>query len=287
MRYQWILFLFFFTISCYKTTSSIKPLIVTINPLRAILSEIVGTRHTLITLLPPGATPHGFELKPSQVALIQNSLSVIYISNHMDGWAINSEIKNKLRLIDLIPENEKIMIEDEENPQIREVDPHFWLEPLLVSSLIPKITNHLCQVDPEGCQGFQINADHFMRVLGNLDTTISQKISQTNRLPVFTTHSFLNYYAKRYGIKIMGSFYHSPGKEPTAHDFKVLIDQLKKEKSGGLLAEIQFPRSTLMALSEATQIPIIVTDPIGGTNELFTYEQLLTHNTEQITKVLQ
>lgn len=287
MRLKWVLFLCFFAIACSKTQSSIKPLIVTINPLKAILSEIVGTRHAIITLLPPGASPHIFEPKPSQVALIQNSLSVIYISNHMDGWAINSQVKNKLKLIDLIPENKKIMIEDEENPQTKEVDPHFWLDPLLVSSLVPKITDHLCQVDPEGCQGFQINADHFMRVLGNLDASISQKISQTNHLPLFTTHAFLNYYATRYGIKIMGSFYHSPGKEPTAHDFKILIDQLKKEKSGGLLTEVQFPRSALIALSEATHIPIFVVDPIGGTNGLLTYEQLLTHNTEQIAKVLQ
>ena len=59
---------------------------VSIPPLAGIVAPLLGPEDELNILLKPGVSPHGFQLKPSHVKLLQDSDLVISVGTPVDGW---------------------------------------------------------------------------------------------------------------------------------------------------------------------------------------------------------
>lgn len=71
---------------------------VSIPPLAGIIAPLLGPEDELHILLKPGVSPHGFQLKPSHVKLLQQSDLVISVGTPIDGW-----IEKPLQLVNKIP----------------------------------------------------------------------------------------------------------------------------------------------------------------------------------------
>lgn len=71
---------------------------VTIPPLAGIIAPLLGPADELHVLLKPGVSPHGFQLKPSHVKLLQESDLVISVGTTIDGW-----IDKPLQLVNKTP----------------------------------------------------------------------------------------------------------------------------------------------------------------------------------------
>lgn len=71
---------------------------VSIPPLAGIIAPLLGPADELHILLKPGVSPHGFQLKPSHVKLLQESDLVISVGTTIDGW-----IEKPLSLVNKTP----------------------------------------------------------------------------------------------------------------------------------------------------------------------------------------
>ncbi|MGM0541086.1 MAG: zinc ABC transporter substrate-binding protein [Pseudomonadota bacterium] len=71
---------------------------VSIPPLAGIIAPLLGTEDELHILLKPGLSPHGFQLRPSHVKLLQQSDLVISVGTPVDGW-----IEKPLQLVNKTP----------------------------------------------------------------------------------------------------------------------------------------------------------------------------------------
>ncbi len=80
--------------------SNVSALTVTVSipPLAGIIAPLLGPQDELHVLLKPGVSPHGFQLRPSHVKLLQDSDLVISVGTPVDGW-----IEKPLQLVNKTP----------------------------------------------------------------------------------------------------------------------------------------------------------------------------------------
>ena len=75
--------------------------VTTIFPFGEILKSLVKGRGEVTVILPAGASPHTYELKPSELRNIENSLALFYGASNLDNWIkkINHAEKETNRLL--------------------------------------------------------------------------------------------------------------------------------------------------------------------------------------------
>lgn len=289
-----VLFLFFsVTISFSQVTY-----VTTLHPFKEILNAIVGARGEVKSILPPGASPHTFQLKPSDMRKVESATALIIGGRNLDDWALKFQNSVKLELINLIPDHElmpfelneahkKEHVEHQHHHHDGGIDPHFWTDPLVVKSLIPPLVDKLCKIDPKGGETYQLNAKRFALELDNLYTKIQKELSLIHGKKVMLSHPFFRYFFKRFNITLIGITETSPGKEPTPKELNQMIQTIKKEDVKAIFSHVQLPDRAAKLIGEAAAIQVFELDPIGGVVGRHTYEEILLYNTKIILSALQ
>lgn len=277
-------FIFF---SC-QTKNSPKPIILTsINPITEIVREITGTHAEVERLLPPGASPHTFSLKPSDIVKAQNARILFYVSDNLDSWASQLPLKNKAALLESLPKEFKITFGEMSKTDDSTIDPHFWTDPHAIKAIVPYIEKKLSELDPENAQIYRNNAESFVKKLENLDKQIIEMRDKIRSRPIFLFHPSFLYLIKRYGLNYGGSVEPSPGKEPSAKFISDLIEKIKMSGAKAIFTEPQLPERPAVALSEAAKVNLYTLDPIGGTDGKKTYTELILYNVKTLVMALE
>lgn len=82
---------------------------------------------------------------------------------------------------------------------------HFYLDPLLVSEILPDIEKALSNNLPELSPFFKQNIIRFQKRLELLNKQISKELSSLRGMPVYSETPFLQYYIKRYNLQYAAS----------------------------------------------------------------------------------
>lgn len=294
MRYLnfFMLFLLFLIFGCTPSENK-KEIVTTIYPFKAILQEIAGNRFEIKSILPAGADPHTYEMRPSDFQSIQNAKVFFYGAMALDGWASNIDVKNKVELLSLVPKDYLIEIkvhhygnENDEDEHFG-IDPHFWTDPNTVKAMLPNLVNELVKADPNGEKEFRTNENIFLKKLSTLDLKIKEEVTGINYKNVFTGHPFYSYFFERYGFNVVGSLEVAPGTQPTPKDIKNLIELVKEKNVKAIFTHKQHSDKPAKVLAESSGIKEFKLDPIGGVEGEMTYDEIILYNLAIIKEALQ
>lgn len=281
--------------SCSTEKSSKENIVVTIYPFKAIIQELVGTEIKVDVLLPASADPHSYEMTPSDYNKIQSARIFFYGAESLDGWAAKFDVKNKVELLKIIPNDFLIEIKmgDDHSSHSNDdshhhygIDPHFWSDPLTVNSMLDSLTNILIDHYPEKKDLIRKNSEEFSKKLFELNNKITEEIKSVNHNKVFSAHPFYNYFFNRYGIEVVGSLEISPGKQITPKYLKNISDEIKQKNVKAIFINKQHISKPAKVLAESVGVKLVELDPIGGTNDAKTYEQIILKNLKIIVNEL-
>ncbi|MBM2816323.1 MAG: ABC-type metal ion transporter, periplasmic subunit [Ignavibacteria bacterium] len=259
-----------------------KPTIVVTNqPLAGIIKELIGTRCEIVQLLPPGASPHTYSPKASDVIEAQACRALFYVSEELDGWASKLQTPKKIKVIDFLLDSNKLTYSE------GVVDPHFWTDPITVKGMLPKLVESLSEVLPDFKSSITANATIFERRLDLLDKQVLQLVDNLKGKSVFLFHPSFNYFLKRYGMFYAGSLEPSPGKEPSPNYMIELTEKIKLSGTKAIFSEPQLPAAPAKALAEAANVLLYILDPLGGTKGLYTYSDIILYNARIFKKALE
>lgn len=275
----------------------------TIHPFREIITAVVGERGEVYEILPPGASPHTYELRPSDLRKVETATALFFGSENLDAWALKFENSNRIELTQFVPENLLIYFKDSHKNYKRHdshnvvtleghrhdngVDPHFWTDPLTIKALLPPLTTKLCELDPDGCESYRKNAAQFSGHLDRLHAKIKQMLEPVQGSAVMISHPFFQYFFKRYGINLTAIIEKNPGKEPTPKEIKQFITGVQKEKVKAIFGHNQLPERAAQLVAEAAGIKVYKLDPIGGIPGRQNYEEILLYNVTILREALQ
>jgi ABC-type Zn uptake system ZnuABC Zn-binding protein ZnuA len=227
--------------------------VATITPLGFLVSELGGERVELRVLVPPGASPHAFEPRPSDLAAVAGARLFVSAGGGVDEWVARlagADGPPPLVLLDALGE--------------RPPDPHFWLDPIAVrDDALPALEAALVAADPEGRAHYAERRRAFAHALTALDAEVRATLAGVTRRPLVPTHAAWGAFAARYGLRLLEPVERRGAEEPTPRTLAALAEAARAGGAAAVLVEPQLPPAAAEALAEAVGVPAVVADPYG------------------------
>ncbi len=271
----------------------------TIFPLYDIARNIVGDRLEVIEILPPGASPHTYEVSPRQVKQLGGAKVVFCIGHGLDDWTGT--------LLDTIPGLKKVVVDagahliesaetnDRGHPgeasegghlHREGVNPHYWLSIENGRRIARNIAEEVIKLDAAGEGLYNANLDAYISELDRAEEQIKGRISGLSRKKIMTFHAAWSYFAEGFGLEIVGAFEPSPGKQPTPRSLAGLHEKAREHGVTALFSEPQLSNEAVAAFVEDLGLRLYVLDPLGGVEGRGSYIELLEYNADVIVEAL-
>jgi zinc/manganese transport system substrate-binding protein len=212
-----------------------RAVVATTTQVADLVREVGGARVSVDGMLRPGGDPHDYEPKPSDVAAVAKAKAVFRSGGEVDGWLddVISNAGGDAPVVSLI-----------DSVRRRDDDPHWWQDPLNGVRATEAIRAELAKVDPGGRAVYRRNAERVERELRGLDERIAACVNEVPpaKRKIVTTHDALGYFARRYGIEVVGTVIPSLSTQAqaSAGDVQKLVDQIRREG-----VEAVFPESSV------------------------------------------
>lgn len=286
--------------ACGKPPASSTPKVaVSIFPLYDVTRRIAGDRFDVILVLPPGASEHGYDPSPKEIARLDGATLGIAVGLGMDTW-VEDVMKNAggvprmLRVgehvatmpIRVEPIGEQHAVHEQHAHEVGAPDPHVWLDPRRMITITDAIETELAAVAPRDQATFAANAAAVKRDLAALDAELEARSRAWAKRPIVTFHGSMAYFAERYGLVIAAVVEPIAGKEPTATYLAEVIEAIRRNHAVALFSEPQLDHAAGETIAREVGIPLGELDPIGGVTGRDSYEALLRWNADQLDKVL-
>lgn len=293
-KYRHILFLIILLLSNFAQSQT--SYITTIHPFQEIIKSIIQNHAQITTMIPPGASPHNYEIRPSDMKVIESATALLFGGPGLDTWARKFNNIRSIELLELVPEKFLLHFDVDFSNQndiythhghhSTGIDPHFWTDPLAIKAMLPVLTDTLCAIDKQNCSYYKSNALKFSYFLDSLYLDIEKSLSNVKGRAVLLSHPFFRYYLNRFGIKIIGIIENIPGTEPTPRELSEIILRIKNEDVRAILTHPQLSDRPAKLVSESTGINVYELDHLGGRPGRITYEEIMSYNTKILLEAL-
>lgn len=247
-----------------------KPIIsVSIPPQSYFVQKIAGDSVELNEIIPPNTDEHNFDFKPSVIEKLEKSHIYFTIGLEFEKILLHKfkDLFKELKIVDstegikAIEISSKHTHHEEEHHEEHLNDPHIWLDPLLVKTMVDTIAKALIKQYPHNKALYEANLAHFKKELDMLDMQIKSLLKDKKGKKFIVYHPSWAYFARRYDlIQISVEI---DGKEPKVKDLKALIELAKKEKIQTIFVQKGFPKSTAELLAKECSADIVEIDHLS------------------------
>lgn len=235
-------------------------IVATFYPIYEFVKKVGGDKVEVSTLIPVGVEPHDFDPTIQQIQDAESADLVIYNGAGLERWIdkINAKFK-----IDASQGLSLLTSNDTENAG--GLDPHVWLDPILVQAQVEKIKDALVNVDPANSQYYQSNADKFIAELNNLDNKIKTDLATCNKKDFIAFHNAFTYFADRYGLNQHSIHDIAPEGEVLPQRLQEVIQLARDLGLNTIYSEdLVDPRSAEVIAQEIPNGKVLILSPIEG-----------------------
>ena len=259
------------------------PVMASIPPLADFARAVGGDLVDVDVLVPPGASAHTFELKPSQVAAIARARVLVLNGAGLEYWADKAVQAANNPALQVVDTAQGLPLLDEGHGG--GANPHVWLDPQLAIEQVRRIADAFGAADPAHRADYERNAARFSDALRALDTEIAAQVRTWTHRRFVAFHPAWTYFARRYGLEQVDVVEPSPGREPSPADVARLVDTMKRIKARAIFAEPQFSPKLAQTIADETGARVIMIDPLGS-DAAGGYPTLLRRDVAQMAEAL-
>jgi ABC-type Zn uptake system ZnuABC Zn-binding protein ZnuA len=255
----------------------------TIFPLADIAKNIGGDKILVITIMPPGASPHTFEPTYETIRQAGGIRALFKIGCGLDDWAqkVTAALSGNIAVIEVSQGIDLRHFGD------GTTDPHYWLSLTNGSIIAKNIAEGLVSLDPANKDYYLRNLAAYQELLVKENEAIKQKMAGLQNKTFVTFHEAWFYFAQAYGLAVAEAFEPFPGKEPTPEFLAHFIKTIKDNNIKIVFTEPQFSAESIRQVANDLHIKINTLDPEGGGSpETKTYLDMMRYNAQTIYKAL-
>ena len=234
-------------------------------PVAYAAQRLGGGRVQVTNLTPAGAEPHDLELTPKQIDEVLDA-DVVFDLGHRFQPAVEKAAEQRdgqtVTLLDRLPihAGSKTVAEGDPNA----LDPHVWLDPVLMQGIVRQVRTALTKADPKGRAVYARNADAFDQQLQALDQRYRAGLANCAIHVIVTSHEAFGYLANRYGLHQQGVAGLSPDAEPDARRIAQLTDLVKRDHIKVVFTETLVSPRIADTLAREAGVRTDVLDPLEG-----------------------
>jgi zinc transport system substrate-binding protein len=227
-------------------------------PLAFVAQRIGGSAVAVTNLTPPGAEPHDLELRPSDVVAIRNADLLLFLNG------LQPAVDEAAKALDGAHKLDALSLISLRHLGDGSVDPHFWLDPLLLVRVSGDIELRLEKVVPASAALFRQNLARLDAQLGQLDRDFKMGLAHCARREIFTGHTAFGYMAARYGVRQIGITGLNPEAEPSPKELTQIIQLAQQLHPTVIYAETLVTSRSVDAVARAVGAKVAVLNPIEG-----------------------
>lgn len=208
--------------------------------------EVGGDAVHVDQILQPNTDPHEYEPRPSDIQGAADAKLVFANGDNLDGWIdqVVSESGSDAKIVDLGAGVPMKLPGETSGAEASTYDPHWWHDPRNAEAVVTEIRKSLSSADPSAASEFRRNAAAYEQQLAALDRGIAKCMDSVpaSQRKLVTDHDAFGYFAKRYGVTVVGAVIPSQTTQaqPSAQDVSSLVDLIKREH-----VQAVFPESSV------------------------------------------
>ncbi|QXI15664.1 zinc ABC transporter substrate-binding protein ZnuA [Pseudomonas hamedanensis] len=265
-----------------------------IKPLQLIAAAVQDGVAIPEVLLPPGASPHNYALRPSDVRKVQSVDLLYWIGPDMEGFlprvlsgrtlpsiAVQDLPGLKLRHFgeDNHSHAEEADEADEHDHDHRpgSLDAHLWLSPVNARVIADRMAADLTAADPANAERYQRNAKAFDERLDALDQRLKKRLAGVEGKPYFVFHEAFDYFEDAYGLNHAGVFAVAAEVQPGAQHVAAMRKRLQEVGKTCVFSEPPLRPRLAETLVAGLPVKLAELDALGGYTPATAqgYEQVL------------
>jgi ABC-type Zn uptake system ZnuABC Zn-binding protein ZnuA len=269
-----------------------KLAVVTTSSVFADMIGNVGGDHVTVTaLVPHHADVHTFQPSPADVRAVAGARLLVMNGLGLDDWLRDTIVNASAAgtpLVELGPGLQGVVLLPGEDPGTQ--NPHLWMAVPYAEGYVGEIEAALVSADPANADAYHQGATAYRARLDALDQQIRTRIAAIpaadRRLVTF--HDAFPYFAREYGLEIVGVAVEAPGQDPSAAEIAALIEAIKAAHVKAIFSENQFPRQLVDQLAASTGATVVADlyDDSLGDPPVTSYEALMTWDVDQLVDAL-
>ncbi len=266
-----------------------------IKPLQLIAAAVQDGVGKPAVLLPPGASPHHYAMRPSDVRQIRRADLLYWIGPDMEAFlapvlkgrkgpsvAMQSLPELTLRHFGETASEHEAEHDHHAEPAHDEhaheaadvhaddhdehdhahrpgsLDAHLWLLPANAVAIAERMAQDMARADPANAERYRANLAAFKQHLGALDERLGQRLGQVRTKPFFVFHEAYEYFEAAYGIKHAGVFSGGGEAQPGARHVAAMRERL--EQAGPSCVFYEPPVRPRLADSLTRGLPVKVAE---------------------------
>lgn len=196
------------------------PRVVTdIAPVESLVVRVMQGVGAPVGLLPPGASPHGYALRPSQAAALEQADVVIWVGDALTPWLRDAlvTLAGDAVTLELLEYGGGRLLSyrggDEDhttdatgqNDAGEDADPHAWLDPEAARAWVAAIASVLADADPDNAAVYAANAEVAGQEMDALTAEIRGRLAGLDGMRLILDHDALQYFEARFGLRAIGA----------------------------------------------------------------------------------
>lgn len=265
-------------------SSASAAVVTSIRPLGFIASAIADGVTPTEVLLPDGASPHDFALRPSDIQRLRSADLVLWVGPDMEAFLNKALVPisatRKLAVSEL-PAVKPLLMKGEEDDDHDhageahnhadddhghhhgEYNMHVWLSPEIAKVTAIAIHDRLLELMPQNKDKLDANLRQFENLLTQTDKNVGNMLTPVQGKGYFVFHDAYGYFEKHYGLSPLGHFTVNPEIQPGAQRLHQIRTQLVEQKAVCVFAEPQFRPAVINAVAKGTKVRSGTLDPLG------------------------
>lgn len=238
--------------------------VATFYPLAEFSRMVGGDRVEMSTIVSPGVEPHDYEPTPRDVIAIERADVFVINGAGMDPWAEKLVPSLRENGVAIVTASESVALLPSGESDHDGTDPHFWLDPIFVESIIGSIRVAFSKSDPAHIDAYDAFASAALSELAALDGEYRTTLSSCSKNKVVVSHGALSYLSKRYGFEAHPISGISPETEPSIGRILELAKLAEKEDIRYIFFETLTSPKVSETLAREVGAETLVFDPIEG-----------------------
>jgi manganese/zinc/iron transport system substrate-binding protein len=262
------------------------------------LQNIGGDAINLTGLLGPGVDPHLYVPTESDVTTLSEADVIFYNGLHLEAQMerILEQIGSRGTVVVAVGSKlpvDRLLDWDASAPH----DPHVWNDPTLWSIGVAAMRDTLVETDPANADLYRQNSEAYLAEIAATHEYIKAEVERIpiERRVMITAHDAFGYFARAYGLEVLGLQGVSTEAEASAADVQDLADFIVKRQVPAIFVETSVPPRTIEAVQAAVQAQgfevkiggTLYSDALGDPETpAGTYTGMLRHNTDTLVQAL-
>ena len=268
-----------------------------IPPVHSLVSQVMGDLGTPKLIVPPGTSPHGYAMRPSEARALQNADVTFWMGPDLTPWlgraiksltgnAINVALSNSEDLVrhpfrtgatfdshdhhdhgDHGDEHKEAHKDDhgDHGDEHEGLDPHLWLDPDNARILLGVISSTLAGLDPTHADTYRANAAQAKKAIAALTHELDAALQPIRGRPFIVFHDAYQYFEHRFNVDASGSIALGDASSPGPARIAAIRQKVQTLGAHCVFSEPQFRSKIITTVIEGTTARSATLDPLGAT----------------------